>query len=279
MRAKITKVFRMIVVLSVVLVSANISVFADTATTLDAEIMASYERFCEYIDQHDILADVEYDVYAKGFWSSGYSSVAQYESVFKAQFNVGVASQTRSSSSGSGKYYYDTGTVCPANAVYSNATYNLLNTVKKGDLIFEDAGGPAGLTNHIAIVEGKFYDYSQGRFYIRLVEAIDKGVKRGILDDTRFSERQGTVLRISSASTVQKNNALSFAVDELGGSYWFDGAWDTSSAETDWYCSELAYAAYYNAGITLASGSFPTVPGVMPTDILNSSKTTSILTY
>jgi hypothetical protein len=242
----------------------------------ETEINASYLRFCEYITQNNILADVDYDVYADGFLNSGYATIEEYETAFEAQFNSGTNPSLRSS--GGTPYYYNTGTSCPSSAVYSNTTYNLLNTLQAGDLVFENAGGPSGLTNHIAIVEGKFYDSAKQKYYIRLVEAIDAGVVRSILDDTRFYDRQGTVVRVTATSS-QKSSAVSFAVEELGSTYLYDGAWNTSSSETNWYCSELAYASYYSAGKTLATGSLTSLPGVLPTDILNSSLVSTVLTY
>jgi hypothetical protein len=251
----------------------------ETALIDETEIETSYQRFCEHINQHQILADISYDIYAEGFLNSGYSTIEEYETAYESIFIDNTAPQLYSGSSGGSlRYYYNTGTSCPLSAVYSNTSYNILNTLQAGDLIFEDAGGPGGLLNHIAIVEGKFYDSTQGRYYIRLVEAIDIGVKRSILDDTRLVERQGTVLRVTATSTA-KTNAVIFAVSALGSSYLYDGAWDTSSSETDWYCSELAYASYYYSNVILATGGFPSVPGVLPTDILNSSLTTTILTY
>lgn len=181
------------------------------------------------------------------------------------------SSSSSSSSNKSGGYYYNTGTSCPSKATYSK--YKLLSNVKKGDIIFEAAGG-FGITGHIAIVEG-IYTRSGGGQYIRVIEAIDKGVVRSILDDTRIDERKGTVLRVKSASTTTINRAVSFCVGELGSKYNLDFAKDTSSAETDWYCSELVWAAYKNQGIDIEVGGI-NEPGITPRDIKRSNKVSTV---
>ena len=182
------------------------------------------------------------------------------------------SSSSSSSSSGSHNYYYNTGTSCPSSATYSK--YKLLSKVQKGDIIYE-ASGFFGITGHIAVVEG-IYSRPGGGQYIRLIEAIDKGVVRSILDDTRIDERDGYVLRVKSATTTQKNNAVSFCVGEVGSKYSLDFAHDTSSSETDWYCSELAWAAYKNQGIDIETTGWLNEPGITPRDIYRSNKVSTV---
>ncbi len=95
-------------------------------------------------------------------------------------------------------------------------------------------------------------DPATRKYYIRLIEATpDYGVARGILDITRFEERQIRIYRVKNATSEQKNIALSFCVGELGAKYKLDLHRDISSSEVDWYCSELIWAAYISAGINL----------------------------
>ncbi len=188
--------------------------------------------------------------------------------------DIGKGAERQSSSSSSGKsggYYYNTGTSCPSKATYSR--YKLLSNVKKGDIIFEAAGG-FGITAHVGIVEG-IYSRPGGGQYIRIIEAIDKGVVRSILDDTRIDERKGTVLRVKNASSTTINRAVSFCVGELGSKYSLDFAKDTSSSETDWYCSELVWAAYKNQGIDIEVGGI-NEPGITPRDIKRSNKVSTV---
>lgn len=165
---------------------------------------------------------------------------------------------------------------CPSKATYDK--YNLLDVVQKGDIIYESEGG-FGITGHIAIVDG-IYTNSDGSQYIRLIEAIsnDYGdVTNSILDDTRVDEKGVTILRVSGATPTIIDNAVSFCRDEIGSTYNLDvPAKDTSSDETDWYCSELVWAAYKKQGIDIEVGGWHGEPGITPHDILNSDKTSTV---
>lgn len=174
------------------------------------------------------------------------------------------------SSSGS-KWYYNTGTSIPssANPVYSK--YKLLSNLQAGDIVYEANGG-LGVTGHIAIVEGKFYDSAKKKYYIRIIEAISCGVCRSILDDTRVDDKAVTIYRVSGATSTQKTAALNFCKGELGSSYSCDLKKDTSSAETDWYCSELVWASYKRQGIDIETTGTLNEPGITPRDIARSSK-------
>jgi len=180
-----------------------------------------------------------------------------------------------SSSSGGSKWYYNTGTSIPKNATPSYSKYKLLSNVQVGDIVYEAAGG-FGITGHAAIVEGKYYDSSKGMYYIRIIEAGEFGVARSILDDTRIDEKEATIYRVSGATSTQKQNAVNFCKGELGSSYFLDFAHDTSSSETDWYCSELVWAAYKNQGIDIETTGKLNEPGITPRDIARSSKVTKV---
>jgi hypothetical protein len=252
-----------------------LAVFAtDISISEETELTASYENVCDFINQSGIPASITYETYANGYDSEEYGSVQEYEIAFLQIFYVEPTSYLRSS--GGPQYYYNTGTSCPTQADYSK--YNLTSILQKGDIVHDAAGG-SGLTGHTAIVEGIFT--SGNKTYVRLVEAIYSsgnfnGVKRSILDATRVDERQTSVYRVTSATTAQKNAAVSFCVTQCndGDTYYLDFGWDTSTSETDWYCSELIYAAYYNQGITLATGGG--LPGVLPNDIISSSLLTQV---
>ena len=254
----------------------------------------AYAHVMEYADKNNIELSMTFKDFADNY-NGG--SVALYEqsyySVFKKNsladkidlynlnsdmfdiIDIGKGADRQSASSSSSKsggYYYNTGTSCPSKATYSK--YNLLDTVKKGDIIYE-AAGFFYIAGHIAVVEG-VYTRPGGGKYIRVIEAIDNGVVRSILDDTRIDERDGHVLRVKNASTTVINNAVSFCVGELGSSYSLDFAHDTSSSETDWYCSELAWAAYKNQGIDIETTGWVNEPGITPRDIYRSNKVSSV---
>ncbi len=254
----------------------------------------AYAHVMEYADKNNIELSMTFKDFADNYKGG---SVALYEqsyySVFKKNtladkidlynlnsdmfdiIDIGKGADRQSASSSSSKsggYYYNTGTSCPSKATYSK--YNLLDTVKKGDIIYE-AAGFFYIAGHIAVVEG-VYTRPGGGKYIRVIEAIDNGVVRSILDDTRIDERDGHVLRVKNASTTVINNAVSFCVGELGSSYSLDFAHDTSSSETDWYCSELAWAAYKNQGIDIETTGWLNEPGITPRDIYRSNKVSSV---
>lgn len=175
------------------------------------------------------------------------------------------------------KWYENTGTTLPQRADYSQN--GLLKTAKKGDLVYEN-GLKYSFTGHISTVEGIFYSSTYKQFYIRVIEAISKGVKRSVLDDTRAKEFKSHILRPCSANgyTITEriiNNAVKFCQNQVGKKYGLDifAHPDHSPSEDSWYCSELAWASYYNQGIDLdtTSGAYINeAVGVTPLDIFNS---------
>lgn len=142
----------------------------------------------------------------------------------------------------------------------------------KGDIIFEAEGG-FGITGHIAIVEGRFYDSKQKKYYYRIIEAIDQGVVRSVLDDERVDDKDVSIYRVKGSTAEQRNKAVNFCISQLGKPYFLDFKKDRSENQKDWYCSELVWAAYKNQGIDIETSDFLNEPGVTPRDIKNSSNT------
>ena len=255
---------------AVMVTGMSVTAFASETQT-DTGLQTAYENIMSYAEEHGIDLNMTYDDFLSNYNGQ---SVQSYEQSYYPVFVSPTVENTRSSgSSGSGNtYYYNTGYSCPSEANYSK--YNLIDVVKKGDVIYEANGG-FGITGHIAIVDG-IYTKSDGSKYIRIIEAIDVGVKRGILDDTRVDDKAVTILRVSGATSDNITEAVKFCRGEVGSSYNLDLGKDTSSDETDWYCSELVWAAYKNQGIDIEVGGSHGEPGVTPHDILNSSKTYSV---
>lgn len=242
-------------------------------------LRSAYTNVMNYAEKIGVDLGMTYDDFVSNYQNQGVLSYEQeYYKVLRPQtfekVVIGgneVQSASSSSSSGGKIYYYDTGTSCPKQATYGK--YKLLQNVKKGDIIFEGNGG-FGITGHIAVVEG-IYSRGDGTQYIRLIEAIENGVVRSILDDKRVVDKDVTVLRVTSATTTQINNAVSFCVSQLGKKYKLDFAKDTSKNEKDWYCSELAWAAYKNQGIDIEVGGL-NEPGITPRDIKRCKKVSTI---
>lgn len=253
---------------STMIMGMSLTLFANEGITNDLE--SGYSQILMLSQEYGIPFSMTFEEYADAYDDSGFTTTDEYADAYLGIMDSNVTTL----SSGSAPWYYDIGTSLPddANPIYD--TYNLYDTVKKGDIIFEANGG-FGITGHTAIVEGKYYNAAKDVNYIRIVEAIDVGVVRSCLDDTRVDDKDVTLLRVSEATSSIINSAVSFCVGELGSSYSLDFQKDTNSSETDWYCSELVWAAYKNQGIDIeVSGNGE--PGITPRDIKNSSKTTTI---
>lgn len=271
------KVFSPIIMLALVIpMFFTTTAFASTNTqsTEDIEIVEAYRYVMTYAQDNSIPLDMSFETFIQEYEDGNYTNVDEYVAVYHDILEVSENTLITPYSSGGDKWYYNTGTSLPQKADYSE--YNLLNVVKKGDIIYEANGG-FGITGHIAIVEGIYYSSTQQQSYIRLVEAISDGVVRSVLDDGRVNDKAVTVLRVSSATSSQINDAVSFCVGQLGKDYRLDLAKDTSANESDWYCSELVWAAYYNQGIGLEKTGI-NEPGVTPRDIRDGNKT-SVVPY
>ncbi|HOR21074.1 MAG TPA: hypothetical protein PLH17_04575, partial [Bacilli bacterium] len=95
---------------------------------------------------------------------------------------------------------------------------NLLENLKRGDIIFE-ATGFYGITGHVAIVEDIFYSETYEQYYVRIIEAISVGVARSIITPTRMLQKEGSAYRIKDASEAQIDEVIEFVIDQLGKPY------------------------------------------------------------
>lgn len=281
---KLLKLLLPLTLIFTLVLSSNTLAFASKPNS-NTELQKAYERVISYANDNNIPLDMTFDIFVAGYNEQEYSNVKAYEQVYysilqprpQPQFKTkNTVSTYSSSSSGSGNtWYYNIGTSLPSTANPKYSTYKLLSTVQKGDIIFEANGG-YGITGHIAVVEGIFYDAQKKINYVRIIEAIDCGVVRSCLDDTRVNDKEVSIYRVTRATATNKTNAVNFCIGELGSSYSLDFAKDTSSSETNWYCSELAWAAYKNQGIDIETTAFFNEPGITPRDIKRSSEVSSV---
>lgn len=273
MYKKTCRIYALLFALTFCQVTGNSFVHANTYE--DSQLEESYQKIMGYSDAKRIPLEMEWSDFRNEYYQLKCDSVEEYENLY---YNLLESDEDRilnkrnirkGSSSGSSKYYYCTGTSCPKKATYKK--YKLTKTVQKGDIIYEANGG-FGITGHIAIVEGIYKD--NGKEYVRIIEAMDKGVKRGILDDTRYDDKNATVYRVDTHN-ANKVAAVSFCKSQLGKDYILDFKKDTSKNEADWYCSELVWAAYKSVGINLETNGIYNEPGVTPRDITVNGRHTS----
>ncbi len=229
---------------------------------------SAYLEMQEEAEEMELPCEMTFEEYEIAYEESGFDTTDEYADAY-----LGIT-EPQSSSSSSNKWYYNIGTSLPSGIEPDYSQYNLYDTVKKGDIIFEAAGG-RGVTGHIAIVEGKYYSPKTTIKYIRIIEVIDVGVVRSCLDDERVNDKNVSLLRVTSATSDNINGAISFCLTQLGKKYMLDFGKDYDKDQADWYCSELVWAAYYNQGIDIeVSGGGE--PGITPRDIRDSSKTKTI---
>jgi hypothetical protein len=277
---KIRRVFCFVLASFMILGTSNVALAAKVTSVQanSSELTAAYETLMNYAKLKGIDLDLELDTFIQEYEESSYTNTSEYLNAYYQVFQkptLTLPGNTGSikSSGDIVKWYYDTGTTLPQAADYSK--YNLLNTVQKGDIIFEAKAG-FGITGHVAIVEGIFYSETMEQYYIRVVEATLLGVIRSVLDDSRVNDNGVSVLRVSGTTSSQIDHAVDFCISQLGKGYSLDFAKDTSASESNWYCSELVWAGYYNNGINIETTGFYNEPGITPRDIKNSSMITNI---
>lgn len=232
----------------------------------------AYQEVSAYLEQNQ-YEEISLEKFLECYEDSGYSSVREYAHSIERTIEEESELYGSNSSGSSGYWFYDTGTTLPQEPDYSR--YNLLKVVKKGDIVY-DANGSFGITGHIAIVEGLYYSSKYSTYYIRVIEAIDVGVCRGILDDYRVDERKSSVYRVSSATSTNINDVVSFCAGQLGKPWKIHTGKHTSESSAYWYCSELVWAAYYSQGIDFESSTISDGPGIMPRDIVYSNLTEQV---
>ena len=200
-------------------------------------------------------------------------SVSKNEKIVSKDLNS-LQILSSSDSSGDTEYYYNIGTTLNVQPNYNK--YAICSEVQKGDIIL-DLRGSGEVFGHAAIVEGHVYSSTYG-YYVRLVESIDQGVCRGLLDATRVDERKSYVYRVTNATNQQKRDAVDFCIGQIGKYWMINITHDYSPSGNFWMCSQLVWAGYKNQGIDIECNGGPGgEPGVTPMDItINSTAVTQI---
>lgn len=269
--------------LTLALVFSTYSVSKAQVAVDENKLEDSYIQVIEYSDSVNSLLDMSLETYLENFYIGGYDNIDEYKNEYYLALsnekandkniemyvkeNINVDDGISPLGAGDA-WYYNTGTTLPRAASYTS--YRLLDIIEKGDVIYEANGG-LGVTGHAAIVEGRYWSTEHFQYYIRIIEAISPGVVRSVLEDGRVVDKGVSILKVKNATSRNVNDAVNFAVGELGTSYNLDFQKDYSSSETDWYCSELVWASYKNQGIDIETTGSYNEPGVTPRDLVNSS--------
>lgn len=255
---------------------------SDPALTNSYEALMAYCTAKGYSITYD-LASFQTDYLASDceevddFFKEVINQIDGYcSSTGQSEFDADHANNTRS-----GEYYYNIqydqngGLLVTPN--YS--TFNLFNVIQIGDIVYDDQGF-YGITGHIGIVEGVYYDPNSNQNYIRIIEAIPvENVSYGILDSTRVYQRDTYIYRVKNATGAQKIAAVEFCRNQLGENWNLNLTHDYSDSNTNWLCSQLVWAGYKNQGIDIEINGGPGgEPGVTPHDIaVNSSMVSQVI--
>lgn len=246
-----------------------------------------YNEYYEYSEsQFTDIEEMTFEEFHDYFYDQDEMSISNYIIFLKNTIDVLVENTnddyignyvTLSSSSGSNRaWYYDVGTKLPQKPKYGKFNFS---SIWAGDILYEDAGF-GGLTVHIAIIEGNFYDTGYNVDYWRIIESVmPGGVCRGVLDDDRFVDRKGHLLYVPSSTPANREMALYFVKQQLGKPYALQPfTKPTSINHPRWQCSTLVWAGYMYAGIDIEK-SPGGEPGVTPHDIRDAKTTTQYLRY
>lgn len=129
---------------------------------------------------------------------------------------------------------------------------NLYSNLLVGDIIYETKTKfwNAGHTAMITDLSKPSEAYGN---YIETIEAVPDSVQHGYLDDERITRYGVKILRVLD-NQYFVNNAVYFMEKQLGKPYSLDILRSNSDINSsEWYCSELVWAAYYYAGIDICT--------------------------
>lgn len=147
--------------------------------------------------------------------------------------------------------------------------------LQPGDIFWDALTGdntPCNVVSHVGMVvnvhqPGKFTfnDGSVNNFtFVETIEAVATGVRYGFLDDYRIAHSGVKVIR-PKCSTAKKTSAINFMYAQLGKKYGIIEELLAGDFISDrWYCTQLVYNAYYQAGYNLVDQAFLITYGVSP---------------
>lgn len=283
----------------------------DTSSIGDSEEIFSYKTvFREYYDKAKTEANknnneiCSFEEFCDRYYDSGldlmeYVTAVAYNNLSEITENnlinetqsISVAPFSSSSSSSITAGYILSATdygVTPASEFLREPLYgctysSLFSTLQNGDIVYEQKG-----SGHIAVIYDVSKQCDDGR-YIQTIEAVGgnrSGVQFGFLDDERIVDFKVMICRVVGKTNTIVNQAKAFLHEQLGKPYDLFHDLHTSISSREWYCSELAYAAYLYAGIDIivkkngsGNDTYPNHSPLLPADIEASYNTKYIGLY
>lgn len=159
--------------------------------------------------------------------------------------------------------------------------YGLYNfdSIRVGDIIYESKVLDG--IGHCAIVSDVSHDSYYGT-YIQTIEAVGGGVQYGYLDDYRMYDYGVYVCTPYLVNDVNRGKAVDFCKNQLGKAWWYDTddtPIDLDENQQSWYCSELIFAAYYNATGSLLQTGVTDSGHVLPGHLYYTWQTADVVKY
>lgn len=226
------------------------------------DMILSFEQFCEGYYSHD------YDIAT--YTKNVVETVTDFTKKYLANNKIELYN-TPSSSSPDADYILNSKVdyvVTPKSEFKREPDYNGydsqyfdLSSLQDGDIIHER--GKISQMGHTAMISDADHDSEYGS-YIQTIEAVGSGVSYGMLDDNRIVRYGVSVLRVVDATYSIRRSAIAFMKAQVGKPYTLNIArLNTSWDSSEWYCSELCYAAYKYAGIDIYVRQMePNLPGL-----------------
>ena len=138
--------------------------------------------------------------------------------------------------------------------------------LRVGDIVWDTISSveqdPINIVTHMALISntckrGYTEDNYGNRKYFNFVETIEafsSGVRFGFLDDDRILECGTVVLRVGLYMQNVRDSAVNFMLHQYGEPYDLDLTNNypvPDSSRNKWFCTQLVFAAYYNAGLDI----------------------------
>lgn len=213
--------------------------------TLNEEKFVSFDTFCKLYYENDI----DISLYAS-LWND-----INHEDYDIINFDALTSKINRSLEVE--KYILDSHTydVTPTSVFKRQPImkFDYYSLLYPGDIVFET--NTTLTLGHMAVITNLSKQSAEYGTYCETIESVKgPGVVYGFLDDERIARFGVKILRVYQSGRFW-DNAYNFLIDQVGKGYSLEYWHGHTDGETTqkWYCSELVWAAYYNAGIDIVT--------------------------